>query len=203
MERTLHELFPHDWGSHQPTRLSELLAAEYDSLDEQARGVRALLVDAIHGFEREPVLTAAACRALLEKHHLPKPRNRWALIALNDRRERVYVKVAGGGLRMLSTVKEHFPSAAVAAKEVPLPEGGVYLAVHGGPIDILSDGKAFDRACDLASTYPLADVVCWDDDGHTATFWSVAAGGGAVGSTELELPDPSRSQSWRNLLCTR
>jgi hypothetical protein len=203
METSLHELFPNDWEPHQPARLSDLLTADYDTLDNRARGVRALLVEAIHGFERAPVLTAAHCRELLEKHHLPKPRNRWALVALNAKRERVYVKTSSGGMRMASSVKDYFPTAAVAGKDLTLPDGGVYLAVYGGSVDILEDEKALARARDLTSSFPLADVVVWDDDGTTAKFWSVAAATGVTGSTETDFPNPDLVLKWKELLCNQ
>jgi hypothetical protein len=203
METSLHELFPNDWESHQPAKFNDVLTADYDKLDDRARGVRALLVEAIHGFERAPVLTAAHCRELLEKHHLPKPRNRWALVALNAKRERVYLKTAKGGMRMASTVKDYFPTSAVAGKELSLPEGGVYLAVFGGSVDILEDDKAFARARDLSQSHPIADIVVWDDDGETAKFWSIAAQTGVTGTSETEFPNPEQALKWKELLCNR
>lgn len=203
METTLHELFPNDWEPHQPAKFADLLTADYDTLDTRARGVRALLVEAIHGFERAPVLTAAHCRELLEKHHLPKPRNRWALVALNAKRERVYVKTSTGSMRMASTVKDHFPTAAIAGKELTLPEGGVYLVVFSGSVDVLDNEKALSRARDLTASFPVADVVVWDEQGENATFWSVAAQTGVTGINETDFPNPEVAKAWKELLCNR
>jgi hypothetical protein len=203
METTLHELFPRDWEPHQSAKFADLLNADYETLDNRARGVRALLVEAIHGFERTPVLTAAHCRDLLEKHHLPKPRERWALIALNVKRERVYIKTPSGAMRMASIVKDHFPNAATAAKEINLPDGGVYLAVYCGTVDILENIKTLSRARDLADSFPIADVVVWDDDGDSAKFWSVAAQAGVSGINETDFPNKEVAKQWKDLLCNK
>lgn len=203
MEITLHDLLPNDWGTSQPARLSELLEADYDALDPTARGLRALVVEAIHGFERTPVLNAETCRQLLEKHHLPKVPGRWTLVALNERRDRVYQPSKGGGMRMVSMVRDNFPTPESAAKSARLPDGGVYLAIYGGSPDILSDNAAFDRFTKFTEQHPIADVVLWDDNGTTASFWSTAALAGSTGSTELAIPTTAPVAKWRERLCTR
>jgi hypothetical protein len=203
MEITLHDLLPNDWGTNQPARLSELLEADYKTLDKPARGLRALVVEAIHGFERTPCVNADACRQLLEKHHLPRVPGRWAVVALNERRDRMYQRSKGGGMRMMSLVRDNFPTPDSTAKGAPLPEGGVYLAVFGGGIDILSDDAAYERFVAFTDKHPVADVVFWDDDGKTASFWSVAAEAGSAGSTELEFPTTAPVARWRERLCTR
>jgi hypothetical protein len=202
MEITLQDLLPSDWGAHQPKRVTELIEADFDSLDTAARGLRALVVEAIHGFERSPVLTADACRQLLEKHHLPKVPGRWSIVALNERRDRVYQRTKGGGMRMLTMVRDHFPVPESTAKYAPIPEGGAYLAIFGGGVDILLDDSAYERFKIFAESHPVSDVVLWDDNGRTASFWSVAANVGSAGSTELDFPATIPVEKWRNHLCT-
>lgn len=203
MELTLHDLFPNDWGAHQPARLSGVLEAEYADLDETARGLRALAVEAIHGFERRPVLTAENCRELLEKHHLPKARDRWSIVALNSKRERVYARSTGGGMRMVAVASEEFPTPAVVARKAKLPEGGFYLAIYGGSPSVLNDEDAFTKFAAFAGEQPIVDVVLWDDSDKAATFWSTASEAGTTGSDEFDFPTDALVARWRDLLCTR
>ena len=207
MEHSLHTLLPTDWGTEQPGTIRELIDAEYGTLSPTARALRAMVVDVIHGFEREPVTTAAACRELIERKHLPARKNRWDLVALNDRRERIYVNAGGnsgsGRLRMLAVPsRERFPTAEQATTSAPLPKDGGYLAIFGGPVDILTDGDTFARFAKFAAEHRVIDVVCWDERDDAALFWSVAAGVGANGSKELEFPDLPVLNEWRHLLCT-
>ena len=207
MEQTLHDLLPNDWEPEQPSTIRELLDADYDGLSTTARAMRAMVVDVIHGFERVPVTSAAACRDQLERRLLPKRKSNWDLVALNDRRERIYVNRGGkngsGGLRLVAVPsREKFPTPEVAASNAPLPPHGVYIANIGGSVNVLNDGDAFRRFAQFTASHPVADVVCWDESNDSAAFWSVAAGVGAIGSEEREFPDQAALSEWRNLLCT-
>ena len=207
MEKSLHDLLPTDWEAHQPDSFRDLLNADYDGLDSKARSMRALLVDAIHGFERVPVTTAATCREQLERRLIPRRKNRWDVVALNAHRERIYVNRNGsngsGGLRLLAlSPRDKFPTVDSASSQAPLPKNGVYIAIFGGPVDVLQDADTYSRFARFAAVHPVADVVCFDESGDSAIFWSVAAGVGAVGANEISFPDPTSMNEWSKLLCT-
>lgn len=207
MKIKLQDLMPQDWGAEQPANFTELVNTDYESLNEQARGVRALLIEAIHGFERTPVSTAAECREQIEKRFLPTRRNRWNLVALNNLRERIYVNKnttsGSGGLRLLvDSPKYGFPTITSAATNAPLPFKGVYLPIFGGGPDILADKETYKSFVKFANKFPVADVILWDEKDESAIFWSVASQIGINGSTELEFPDLEVFTKWRKLLCT-
>lgn len=194
---TLHRLFPEIWGADQPSRLVDLVNADYESLDDTARALRALAVQLVHSFERAPVLTAKAAQKLLEDHHLPVRVGKWVTVALNAERERIYAKGKGGAMRQVHAVTNEFPTKDVLDKRAPIPEGGTYLVIYGGSPEILQDSDACHAKRTLTSEAPVADVLLWDVDDEGATCWSIAAGGGARGSVPTEFPDTDALEKWR------
>lgn len=192
---SLQRLFPAEWREEMPRSLVDLLAAEYDELDEAARGLRSLAVDLVHSFEREPVLTAEAAMRLLERHHLPCRKGKWSVIALNRDLERVYVR-STSGMRLLHWVSRFLPEPENVLEHVALPEGGSYLLVYGGSPDVLVDDRALDKFARLRSLARVTDVVLWEESDSAATFWSLRARSGQSGSTACAFPNEALVERW-------
>lgn len=193
---TLATVFPDAWAHDMPSTLVDLMAADYDTLDERARALRALAVDLVHSFEREPVLTAEAALKLLERHHLPARKGKWTLIALSRDLERVYTKSAHGGMRLLHWTGTKLPSPEKLSASAPLPDGGGYLAIYGGGPDILNDEEARNAFAILAEELKVVDLVLWQVQEAQATFWSLRAGAGQSGTNAYTFPDPDNVRRW-------
>jgi hypothetical protein len=206
MEKTLQDVLPNDWGAHQPKKFRHLMDADYESLDQVAKDLRAQLMDAIHGFERSPITTPAICREQLEKRLLPRRKGKWDVVSLNENREKVYVNKnnANGekGLRLVCVPSwDKFPTIESAEKYAKLPPKGVYLAIFTGSPSILDDAKAFNSFKKFTRKFPVADVVIWDDEDGVAKFYSVAAQVGSVGVEEFEFPPLNGNYNWKEYLC--
>ena len=199
MELSLQDLLPGIWGADQPSRLIDLLNADYEDLDKTSKSLRALLVECLHGFERTPVLTALVCRDLLEKHHLPKVPGRWCAVSLNKNKEKVYDRVKGGSLRLSSLVRENVPSVE-ACNKLTIDKAGSLLLIYSGSVAVLNDDECFQRFASLATSFKVSDVVIWEEREKSVYFWSVAAGSGSVGNSEVELPDDISYERWAKLL---
>ena len=195
---TLLSLFPSDWETGDPADLVALLAADYNDLSERAQKLRALAVSLVHTHERSPVLTARDAMSLLEKHHLPKRRGKWTAVALDKKKERIYVKGSRGGLRLLHVVSTKFPSLRHIDTEMELPPGSSLLMIFGGGPGVLADPETQKSYAAVKLVRPISDVVLWDDDGESATFWSIGAGAGMRGSQQLEFPDKEVLAQWQS-----
>jgi len=195
---TLQSLFPGLWDATKPENLVELVNADYDSLDPQARDFRALAMQMVHAFERKPVHTAKAAMELLEAHHLSAPKGKWNVVALGADRERMYERAAGTNLRLVHMVTATMPDAKTLARKAPIPEGGTYLVLRGGSPDVLTSPAELDAYRRLRQTVPIADVLLWDDQADVATFWSIGAGAGQRGSAVVSFPDQDLLDQWRN-----
>jgi hypothetical protein len=198
LDSTLQEIFPTEWSNDQPKKIFDLVTAEYETLSDKAKLLRAQVIEAIHGFERKPILTPADARKLLEEHHLPKYKGKWVIVAVNGKKEKIYQKLESGGMRLLSTMKEYVPKSIVAQKEVPLPKNGGYLLIYSGSTEVLNDAKALERFKDLSSKNKVLDIILWEEHDSSAVFWSVKAGTGAFGNTYKEFPDKVILEEWRN-----
>lgn len=196
-ETTLSGLFPGLWAAENPTTLMDLVAADFDQLDDRARALRALAMELVHSHERAPVLTAADTVRMLEDHFLKTLPWKWTAVALNARRERMYVKTQSGGMRQLTVNDKYLMPAWKLKKEAPLPEGGAYLLLYGGSPQVLESDKALQVWKDLRTALPVCDIVCWEKspDGHIA--WSVGAGVGMRGNDVLDFPQPETLEKWR------
>lgn len=197
-KHTLQQLFSAEWADDAPATLVQLMSAEYDDLDDTARALRALAVELVHSFEREPVLTAESAMRLLEKHHLPSRPGKWVCAALNKELERVYTKSNGGGMRLIHTVTRSFPTTVKVSNDAPLPEGGAYILIYGGGPEILEDESIRADFEDLKSRHRVVDLVLWDESDNQATFWSVRAGKGQSGSMTHDFPKPDLAERWWN-----
>jgi hypothetical protein len=194
--KTLHDLFPSLWADGQPETLEDLLSAEYEHLDETAKALRALAVKAAHSLEREPILTARTARELIEKHRLPVRRGFWTSIPLDARRERVYSRKEGAGMRMIHALSRKFPIAEILLEKAPLPVDGQYLLLYGGGLEVLDD-RNLHAYLELIEAAEVADVILWDESDVAATFWSVRAGCGARGSERIEFPELDILERWQ------
>jgi len=194
---TLQELLAPAWGPEQPATLVDLVHAPYESLDDTARGLRKQAMDLAFSWEREPLLNARAAREALERHHLPAKRGRWNTIVLDANREKVYDRGEGTSMRLRATYTRRYPTIEkLREKNVTLPEGGRYLIVYGGGLEALDD-DALDAHRKLTSVARVADVLSWDDQDDTATFWSVRAGCGSRGNERVEFPDKDTLRRWQ------
>ena len=199
LENTLHEIFPLEWDDGQPAKIFDLITAEYESLNDKAKMLRAQVIETIHGFERKPILTPADARRLMEEHHLPKYKGKWVIVALNEKREKIYQKVEKGGLRLVSLMREYIPRSYATLKDVPVPKKGGYILIYSGSPDVLEDEKAFERFIDLNKHSKIFDVIIWEEREESATFWSVAAQTGAIGNSYVDFPNQTTAKKWRDI----
>lgn len=199
MEVTLQKLFGEAWEAHQPARLTDLMNADYDSLDDKARGLRALAVQLVHSFERQPVHTAGEARTMLENHHLPVRKAKWCAVALDSACERNYVRAEKGAMRLNHAVSTRFFSADKLKQRAPLPEGGKYLIIYGGSPETLSQDGVAQEIANLRQELTIADVIFWDVSEDAAVFYSVGAGVGQRGRDLLDFPDPEALEKARNV----
>jgi hypothetical protein len=186
---TLPELFS-EWGSEQPLRLTDLINADYETLDPRARALRAQAVALVHQFEREPVQTAADARKLLERNHLPSPKRRWCAVALDDTLQRTYTRAEGGAMRMVHTVSDNVPDTKVLSRRAPLPKEGKYLLIYGGSPDVLAGPGVVEALALLRSQAAIADILFWDENRDVSTFYSVGSKLGSRGADRVPFPDP-------------
>jgi hypothetical protein len=192
----LQELFPGIWGEHQPRTLVELINADYPDLDDTAQALRKLAVTLAHSFERAPVHTARVARELLEKHHLPARAGHWTAVVLDEGRERVYIRKKGSGMRLSHAVSTRFPRIEALDEKAPLPPNGMYLLIYGGGPDVLDDETLLAYRA-LTSATTVADLLLWENQEDSATFWSLRAGRGSRGSEVIEFPDPETVRRWQ------
>jgi hypothetical protein len=194
---TLQELLSPAWGPEQPKTLAELVHAEYDTLDETARNLRKQVIEVAFSFERQPLLNARMVREALERHHLPAKRDRWNVIVLDEKRERVYDRGEGTSMRMRTTSTKNFPTIEkLRAKNVTLPENGQYLIIYGGGVEALTE-DALEAYRNLTSVARVADLLLWDNQDDVATFWSLRTGCGSVGNDHIEFPDKETLRRWQ------
>jgi len=162
-----------EWPEGMPENLVELMDHPYEHLDERGRALRSMAVDLVHSFERSPIHTPRDALELLEKHHLPARKGLWSIVALNDSKERVYVR-SPGGMRLLHTVARKIPEPAMLAENVPLPQGGSYLAVYGGSPEGISE-QDIEHLRGVSEEGVLSDVIFWDTSSGPAVFHSARA----------------------------
>lgn len=190
MEKTLHEIFPNDWSAEAPKNLNDLVDADYDSLDDKSKTLRALAINLVQRFEREPIHTPMVAKKMLEDHHLPVRRNKWVAVVLDSSKEKNFVRAEGGAMRLNHSVSTNpFESKKLSSKAV-LPENGKYLIIYGGSPSILNDPGVADNLATLREEVPVADILFWYADSAVSEFYSVGAGVGMSGSTEISFPDP-------------
>lgn len=195
---TLQELLAPVWGPEQPKTLVELIHADYDTLDETAKILRKQAVEVIHSWERQPLLNPRAVREALERHHIRLKGARWNVFVLDEKRERVYDRKEGTGVRVRTTFTTDFPTIEkLREKNVTLPEGGQYLIVYGGGVEALTE-DALEAYRKLTSVARVADVLFWDIRDDIAVFWSVKAGFGGRGSERIEFPDKENLRRWQD-----
>jgi len=192
---TLTHIFP-TWSMENPENLVDLLNSDYDSLDEAAKALRQQAVDLVHSYERKPILTPSTARELLENHHLPVKSNRWVTIALNQDKERFYVK-SYSALRLVHYISNNFPSPEQLAKYAPLPENGSYLIIYGGSTSILEDESSYTAFKNLIQELPVGDLLIWDETETAAYFWSLTVGVGQFGTELVPFPNNKLVEKWR------
>lgn len=194
---TLQTLLSPIWGPEQPKTLVELIHAEYDTLDETARSLRKQAIEVAHSYERQPLPNARSVREALERHHLKLKGDSWNVFVLDEKRERVYDRTQGTGMRVRTTFTKDFPTIEkLREKNVTLPEGGQYLIVYGGGIDALTN-EALEAHQKLTSVARVADVLFWDIQDDVAVFWSVRTGCGISGNERIEFPDNDNLRRWQ------
>lgn len=196
LSTTLQELFPGFWGDDQPKTLIELVNADYQNLSNTAQTLRKLAVSLAHSFERAPVHTARTARELLEKHHLPVRAGYWTSVVLDEGRERVYIRKKGSGMRLSHMLSARMPSLTKLAEQAPLPPKGMYLLIYGGGPEAL-DADALVAYRKLTKDTAVADVLLWDNQDDSATFWSLKAGKGSRGSEIINFPDHETVRRWQ------
>lgn len=190
MEHTLHNIFPEEWDPEYPPRLTDLMNADYDTLDTKAKALRTLAVQLVHSFEREPVHTAGAARSMIENHRIPARKGKWVAVVLNADKEREYKRAEGGAMRLNHAVSTNLFEPTRLKSKAPLPENGRYLFIFGGSPKILSEDQTAEKIASLSKEVPVADILFWDTSEGAAMFYSVGAGVGQQGNVTLDFPDP-------------
>lgn len=199
MDYTLHSLFGEAWGTDQPERLTDLIDADYDTLDERAKALRALAVQLVHSFERKPISTAEVARKMLENYHLQARKGKWTAVVLDANRERVYVRAEKQGMRLSHAVRTQMFDAQPLRQKCPLPDGGGYLLLYGGSPQVLEDPKTLESLVNLRNEVNVIDVIFWEVSDNAAAFYSVGAGVGQKGNEIIDFPNPALLEKARGL----
>jgi len=195
IKNNLQNIIP-NWTPESPETLEELMLMDYDSLNEQAKALRSLAVDLVHSHEREPIYTASKARDMLQKNHLPNRKNKWVFIALNDKRDRYYVRKANG-LRLVHYIANSIPTFETLKQHAPLPENGSYLFIFGGSPELINKESELNAWRKMVSETTVSDVIFWDNKSEGATFWSLGAGVGQYGNQIIEFDNSIKLNDWR------
>lgn len=195
---TLQELFKDMWADDQPANLVDLIESPYDTLNTNSKKLRDMAVKLVHLFERQPVVNARAAYELITSHHLPVRHNRWSTIVLTRERERVYLRTSSNSMRMLHSVTKELSNVQTLKTNVTLPDQGAYLFLYGGSVDVLSD-KNYAKLLKISETFPITDIVVWESSPTSSTFWSIKAGCGQNGNTQLQFAEHVNLKKWKTL----
>lgn len=200
MELTpLRELLPH-YPQGAPETLSELVAVDASELDRFAPEERSVLaelrrqtIDAIHAFEREPILCPDDLIRQLSARRIPMLPRKWMVVCLDARGDRIAVRRSqGGGMRWLQEPYSTLPTPEQLADRLRLPKGGKYLLIWGGGPDILHDPETEAALVRIVEDLPVADVTCWWlRTGQAPTLLSVKGAGGDQNGVPVEFPEPN------------
>jgi hypothetical protein len=178
-------------GIDQPEDLLGIFYADFDSLDDSAKELRAQVVKVLQSFERKPIHTAETAAKLISEHHLPVYTTAWTTFSLNAANERMYAPVARGGMRMLKARTKHLPRPEYLNEQYTVPEGGGYLIIWGGEPDVLNIEGVPERLAQLCASVPVRDVLFYatSEDGTGYTAWSLRGGCGQRNRNRVEFPD--------------
>lgn len=199
MELTpLRELLP-QYPEGAPETLSELVTTDtgdWEQFDAEQRQIltelRRQTIDAIHAFERDPILCPDDLTRHLAARRIPMLAKRWMVMCLDARGDRIAVhRSRGGGMRWLQEPYSTLPTPEQLQDKLRLPQGGKYLLIWGGGPDILSDQQTVDALERLVRNLPVTDVTCWWlRSGQAPALLSVRGGIGDQNGTPVEFPDP-------------
>jgi hypothetical protein len=182
----LHELVP-GFSASDPSTGSALLQADVETLSDTARALRRHVVDALNASERPAILHPQAAYDVLRKKHLAPIKNKWNAYQLDRDRRTVRVPHASGGTRNVLTVTAKFP----VADDLPaLPEGGAWLVIWHGDVEVLSIPGVAHRIARLRAHLTVADVLFWSMEGSAPTMFSLEAAKGIQSGRSAEFPDP-------------
>ena len=197
MEKILsfESILGESWSDKNVVNMIDLVNAEYSSLSEQSKQLRAMAMNLLHSFERKPVNTASDARALLENHHLPVRKGKWVAVAINAGKERHYARTKNG-LRLVHHLSSNFPKFDELEKFAPLPEGGKYLIIFGGKVNDLSKEENVKAWNSLKGKVPVADILVLDESDGVVTFWSIGAKIGQIGNNVVSLPNDIKIDNW-------
>jgi hypothetical protein len=193
----LSELFP-GYSPDDPQTGGELYQTEdYQSLSDMARDLRRHLVDAVHGAERRPITSPVAVKKMLEQSHLHGMYRKWVTFVLDENRERVLVPTSSGNRIWAKKTSNKVPHPEMLARQHLLPDGGTYLVLYKGSVNILAvkdhhGGSVAEDIAFLFESLPVADVLFWDSPPKKVpTLYSVVVGAGDCGGDRVEFPDPA------------
>jgi hypothetical protein len=194
----LRELLP-QYPPEAPQTLRELVSSDSSDLNELDDAVRAVVfelrrqtIDAIHAFERDPILCPDDLVRQLTTRRIPMLAKRWMVVCLDRNGDRIAVRRAqGGGMRWLQEPYSALPTPSELASNLRLPQGGKYLLIWGGGPDVLEDAGTVAALKAIVSDLPVADITLWWlRTGQAPTLFSVRAGAGDQSGARVELDQP-------------
>lgn len=111
-----------------------------------------------------------------------------------DAAKRIRRAIAAGGSRWVwaSHLSVTVPTADTLTVSCPVPADGRYVLVYGGSPAVLDDPAVCDSLEELLTVLPVADVAFWHmTSDRPAALYSLGAGRGACGGTDVEFPNPA------------
>lgn len=194
--RSLRELFP-QYPQEAPQTLRELVSAdssELAALDDDDRRLamelRMQAVDAIHAFERDPILCPDDLIRQLTERRIPMLARRWLVMSLDSGGDRIAVRRSrGGGMRWLQEPYSQLPTAEELSEHLRLPQGGKYLVVYGGGPEVLQDQETTSRLEELVKELPISDITFWKlRTGSAPTLFSLRGQAGDQAGEHVDFP---------------
>lgn len=192
----LQKIIP-NWSEESPSTLIELFNADYNTLSETEKELRALAVELVQLQERTPISTASVAKDLLERKHLTSRNGYWTFIALNEKKDRYYIRWKDG-YRLVNYQSKTLPDIETLRKNAPLPENGSYILIFGGSPEILNQEKELNSWKKIVSEFTLSDLIIWENSENGNIFWSLGAGVGQIGNKVIGFRDNINYQDWRN-----
>jgi len=182
------------WPTGVPTSLLELIDAVPADLralglsEDEEHLVLGLRADAVNVYRAadapDPITDLAAAARQLERGWLRPPAHGWVIYPLDRRRARIY---RSG--RSVQYSGRYLPYPSELRQETPVPRGGAYLAVYGGPPAVLGHDAARAAIERLCTEAPVADVLLHElRSGQAPTTWSLRIGFGRQAGHPVEFP---------------
>jgi hypothetical protein len=196
MNKTLSNIFPENWKDNYVENLVDLLQADYNSLSDIEKDLRALAVNLVQSFERSPIITPSDLLSNIQSYRIIIPKNKWFIFALTRENNKYYIRAKGDKLKLSSSVFNYLPKPETLRSKILIPDNGKLIIVRGSNLDILSNKKAQQAFELLKKEFLVSDLAFYEDVDGLTHFYSVAAKSGKIGSNKVLFPNEKLLLNW-------